>query len=493
MIMNVRNAAWAFLGALAVVSCAPVTPVSRRFQDGPTREAVQGVRDRIDLLCEDPGLAPCFIGIEIVRTDDGGLVYERFGDKLFHPASNMKLLTSATALHVLHRDFRFMTAAEADAAPVKGTLPGNLYVKGSGDPLVTTEDIDSMAARIRGSGIETIEGDLVGDVGLFDDVEKAPGWMWDDEPYSYAAPISALVVDGNSVKVLLKPGPREGDSVAVTTEPRTGFVKIINAAVTSRDTLIPPVTVERHPGTNDISVRGRVPPGSDLQPFLSSIANPGLYFLQILKERLLAHGVKVTGDIVTDTSRGTLHIADISHPLDSVLYLVNKQTNNLAAENLLKTLAAEETESAGTTAAGLAIVRDYLSSIGVDTTKVILADGSGLSFYNAVSPDAVVRLLLAAFRDTSIFRRFYESLPVAGVDGTLKNRMRGTIAAGNVHAKTGTLSGVSSLSGYVTTADRKVLAFSILGNILPGSVDALRRLQDSIMVLLTKSAIAGPN
>jgi D-alanyl-D-alanine carboxypeptidase/D-alanyl-D-alanine-endopeptidase (penicillin-binding protein 4) len=209
---------------------------------------------------------------------------------------------------------------------------------------------------------------------------------------------------------------------------------------------------------------------------------PEKYFLELFRDALEKHGVAVHGITRIDTSRPGFVLGTVAHTLDSVLHRINKPSDNLGAEILLKTLGIAESGGQGTAEGGLGVVKKYLAGTGVDTTRLILADGSGMSFYDAISPDAIIKLLTA--QSGEAFRRLYESLPVAGVDGTLKNRMRHGPAFGNVHAKTGSLTGVSALSGYVTTADHELLAFSMMCNHFPAEIVPLRAAQDSIMQIL---------
>lgn len=461
----------------------------------PSREQLPGTRNsvtehalqrEIDGILDDSLLAPCLTGVEILSLEGGKVLYERNGTKLFHPASNMKLLTTAAALNILANDFLFRTTVRADSPSHNGVLSGDLQVKGSGDPLLTTSHMDSLADLVRKSGIDTISGDLVGDVSYFDSLYWGAGWMWDDEPDADEAFITPLTVNANAVEVLVRPGRRIGDTTACLLEPRTGYVSIQNSGITSLDTLVPGLRVSRRRGENTIRIEGRIPPHSPEQHFLLSVWRPELYFLQLFAEKLVEHGVRIGGSLRLGTAAGKLQIAEVSHPIDSVIHRVNKQSDNIAAENLLKTLAAERSGQPGSAAGALVLVRSYLSGIGLDTAKMSLNDGSGVSWYNEIAPASVVELLRGIHEDRDRFERFYESLPVGGADGTLKNRLRGTSAAGNVRAKTGSLTGASALSGYVTSADGKLLAFSILCNHFPGQIGILRDVQDRIVDILAR-------
>lgn len=467
-----------------VILTTPVMTTAQPFRwTTPNRSLVE-LQHSIDTLLNDTSLIPCIIGVKIVSLHDGKVLYSKNNNLLYHPASNIKLLTTATALALLDSHFTFKTVVYADRAPEDGVLEGNLYIKGFGDPLFVTSDLDSLVIRIKEAGITTIEGNLIGDVTYFDDLYWGAGWMWDDEPEYYEAFITPLTINSNCVTIKVTPGQRKGDTLQYALEPPFPYFTIYNQGKTSSDTIIPPLNVTRLKHENTITINGGLSPKDAEQTFILSIWKPERYFLELLKSKLIEHGMEFDGKLFLDTVRGSFQVAEMSHPLDSVLHQINKPSDNLAAENLLKALAAEKVGTPGTANNGLMLVKSYLSSLGIDTTMMVLGDGSGLSPYNLVSPDAIVSLLQKQYENKVTFKRFLESLPIAGVDGTLKNRMKNSKAFMNVRAKTGTLLGVSTLSGYVTTADSTLLAFSIMTNHYPKELRTLRDTQDKIMELL---------
>jgi len=488
--MNLRNL---FSFAVLFVFLQACSTISTTRQTSPgTLTGRAQLQSKIDSILDDSVFAPSLIGMKIISLDDDKVLYTRNSGKLFHPASNMKLLTTSTAVSLLDKDFRFTTRTYSDREAKDGILSGNLYVKGSGDPLTNTADLDSMAASVKQLGINKITGNLVGNVTYFDDVPWGSGWMWDDEPDAYAAFITPLTVNDNAVHLTVRPGKANGDSLSFSVEPQTHYVPVTNYGVTSSDTSLPELSATRRKNDTTTIIRGHMKPGDPEQHLDMSVRKPEMYFLELLKDALNRNGVEVRGETRVDTAIGKIRLTESSHPLDSVVHRINKLSDNLAAENLLKTLSAEKHGTPGSAAEGLSIVKEYLSRIGIDTTKMTLADGSGLSFYDLVSPDIIVQILRNEYGDSSTFKRFYESLPVGGVDGTLKNRMRNTRAQGNVHAKTGSISGVSTLSGYVRTADGRMLAFSFMANHFPGMITSLRNAQDRVMELLANFSERNP-
>jgi D-alanyl-D-alanine carboxypeptidase/D-alanyl-D-alanine-endopeptidase (penicillin-binding protein 4) len=325
-------------------------------------------------------------------------------------------------------------------------------------------------------------------VSYFDDLYWGSGWTWDEEPASYGMFVSAIILNNNTIDVRVLPGLKTGDRPLVSLTPPTGYLSVENQAVTVADTVRTPLEISRkwRERSNVITVQGEVLLKNHGSTASLSVWKPELYAMTVLAEKLSEKGIRISG-VESDTIRsGGTEIASSSHRLDSAVTFMNKVSDNLTAEVLLKTLAAEKFGTPGRASAGTSAVCAFLNGIGIDTTKIAQADGSGLSRYNLTSPSAIIRLLQAMERDSAHFPAFFFSLPIAGVDGTIAKRMRGTKAEGNLRAKTGSLSAVSALSGYVRTADGELLAFSILMQNFPGSVRAYRATQDRIGVLLSE-------
>jgi PBP4 family serine-type D-alanyl-D-alanine carboxypeptidase len=376
----------------------------------------------------------------------------------------MKLLTTATALHELGRSYLFKTCVLVDSLTADGTVRGNLYLKGYGDPDLRISDLDSAALYLRSVGISQATGDVVGDNNYFDDLEWGNGWMWDDEPDPDVMFISALSVNKNCVSVTVSPTPAPSDSVLVSCSPPTPFVTIQKTAKTVRDSAKIPLRISRlfMERLNTVTVSGEVQAGGEIRQQRVSVWKPDLYAAQILKESLQRNGIFVFGQPrVGLTPAKARRVWEKDRSLESVILAMNKASDNLSAENILKTIGAHETGLPGSASNGIAAVNRFLATCGIDTAGHWIADGSGVSHYNLVTVDEIVRLLAAVAKSQEIFPALYASLPVADVDGSLHNRMVGTAAAGNLRGKTGTLSGVSSLSGYVTTREGELLAFGM--------------------------------
>lgn len=455
-------------------------------QGAPARQSSTPIspaefRERLGARLADPSLARSIVGISIVRVRDSSVVAERNASTLLHPGSNAKLFTTGAALAILPSGFRFRTSLWCDAGIDDGELRGNLYVLGGGDPLLDTSDVDSLAGMAAAAGIRTIDGDIVADLSLFDTLGWGRGWMWDDEPDPDEGFITPLSFNGASVSVALSPGAKAGDPLVCRVEPSGGYFGIDNASATLPPGNADSVEVTRTRGFDRIIVRGTMALGAPPETTTFSVRHPVAHFLHEFRDRLRARGIEFGGALRAGRTEGPVRLGALEHGLGEVLARINKDSDNLAAESVLKTIAARLSGEPGSAARGLRAVGAYISGFGVDSGSVILADGSGVSWYTAIAPSDVTALLLDQHSRTETFGTFYASLAKAARDGTLAGRMSGSAAAGRVAAKTGTLTGVSAVSGYVTTVSGELLAFSIIVNHFPGKASRLRALQDAIL------------
>lgn len=464
-------------------SCSPL------YHSQSDEAAVFNLKKSVDGILADSIFIPARVGIKVVSLSDGQALYERDSRALFHPASNLKLLTAATALHALGKNYKFRTAIYSDSIVENGVLLGNLCMKGFGNPDLTVEDLKGMAGLLKAIGIRRIRGDLVGDISFFDDLYWGKGWMWDDEPSSSEAFITPLTINHNSVKVFVKPGERAGGAVQARFDTETKYLDLVNAAITTSDTTTSTLEVTRkiNERLNTIVVKGVLPRNSPEQEFALSVWQPELYALSLFREELEREGIAVEGNSrLGSLGDGSRQLVLHEWPVDSVLINMMKMSDNLSAENTLKVIAAEKRGPPGTSSNGISIVNGFLSSLGIDTTAYLMVDGSGVSHYNLINAETLVELLCGMYRQKELIGLYRTSLPVAGVDGTLEKRMKGTSAEGRVRAKTGTLRDASSLSGYVQTEGGDVLAFSILMQDFIGSPKPYRDAQDKIAELLAR-------
>jgi D-alanyl-D-alanine carboxypeptidase/D-alanyl-D-alanine-endopeptidase (penicillin-binding protein 4) len=499
-----RRAAWKTAGVpaslaallLAGTLTASAHPYQKTATTAPTTaSAVDDLGVTIDAILADRRLDGAQAAVVVRSAQNGAMLYARNPDERLMPASNTKLFTSVAALDLLGPDHRFTTSVLATGARRGSVLHGNLYLRGTGDPTMLYPDYDELAAKVAASGVRTVLGNLVADDTWFDDIRYGTSWSWDDEDQYYNAGISALAAagdtdyDAGTVIVEALPAASAGQPAAVTLTPQTGYVTIVNRSTTvpagGEDTL----SIHREHGTNTIVVDGTVPVGGGSTKEWVAVWEPTGYAADLFRRALAAHGVRVFG--ASRPGAGTPAAARplASHDSMTLAELYTpflKLSNNMHAEILTKTLGRVEAGE-GSWDAGLGVIStDLAAKFGVDAATLRQADGSGLSRWDNIPPEEISDLLIAA-QSQPWFDTWYNALPIAGnparmVGGTLRNRMRNTPAANNVHAKTGTLTGASALSGYVTDADGERLVFSIIfNNYLSG---APTDLQDKIAIVL---------
>lgn len=459
---------------------------------------------RIDDALSAEAHAHAIWGVSIVDLTNGTTLYERNADRLLIPASNAKLYSTAAALEVLGPDFVFETVVSSPGIVANDTLHGPLVITGSGDPTIggRFRDGDELAIfrqwadELRTHGIRHIDGDIIGDDNFFDDTPLGYGWSWDDEPYWYSAELGALSFNDNCIDVTVF-ASTPGHPASITWRPfNTSYVTVENESVTVAADSLADEDYARSRATNHIRVRSRIVADEEQQESLS-ISNPTAYFVRVLREVLIREGITVSGQAVDiddidvpRPSSSTELLRHRSRPLSDIVSVVNKRSQNLYADQLLKVigtrLPADETDAPGGSAEnGIALASRVWATAGVDTSLAQIVDGSGLSRYNLATPRMTTHLLSWMWsRPPAIRDAFVDSLPVGGVDGTLAGRYDVGAARGEVRAKTGTVSNVSTLSGYVETDDGTPLAFSIMANNFVVDTDEIRDVQDLIVTTL---------
>ncbi|WP_345429223.1 D-alanyl-D-alanine carboxypeptidase/D-alanyl-D-alanine endopeptidase [Actinoallomurus vinaceus] len=456
----------------------------------PTAATSGDLKTDIDNILTDSRLNGASIGVIVRNAKTGAVLYDRNSDTQEIPGSNNKIETSTAAFGILGAGYRFKTTVYTRGA--------NLYLKGTGDPTLRGADYDKLAAAVAAKGIKKIKGNLIADDTWFDQEYTPPGWDPTDLPYSYGAGISALnvspddVFDAGSIGVTITPGT-EGQPVKVTLNPPTSVVQIVNHATTGKAGTSSTVSVDRTGGTNKIVVTGSYPANGGKEDHLSTAPNPTQYAADVFLRALKAHGVKVVGatkraatpkGAKAVTTRKSMTLSQLATPF-------LKLSNNQIAEILTKAIG-RKAAGKGTRTAGIAAISRYLKTLGVDTTKVKQTDGSGLSRTNKTTPKQA-SVILKAVQSKPWYSTWYNALPIAGqadklVGGTLASRMKGTAAAGNVHAKSGTLTGVTALSGYVKDDTGQPLIFSIMFNGYQGG--APKDIEDKIAIRLASGKSA---
>lgn len=458
-----RTSASLLAGTLVAALAWASAPSSPAVALDPSPGVADLTQD-LNQILGDPRLTIARAGVVVKSLANGEELYATDAGKLMLPASNTKLFTAAAAAETLGLDHRFTTSVLTSGRKAGSVLGGDLVLRGTGDPTMLAEDYDALAAEVADAGIKVVTGKLVADDTWFDAVRLGQDWAWDDETAYYAAPISALTAspdrDYDAGSVIVSVAASDG-KVKVSTTPETDYLKIVNRATVGTET---DVLIERQHGTRTVVITGTV--AGPYQEWVA-VDDPTAYASSLFRKALARHGVKVLGPTVAGAAGKDAKELAVkeSMPLSELLVPFMKLSNNMHAEILTKAMG-RKVAGQGTWAAGLKVSTDFARAHGVQVLN--MRDGSGLSRRDGFTPASIVQLLTAV-RGKPWFQAWYDSLPVAGnadrfVGGTLRSRMRNTPAAGNVRAKTGSLTGVTALSGYVTSADGEPLAFSIMLN-----------------------------
>lgn len=454
------------------------------------------VQELNQLLNNDPILAGGLAGVSVRSADSGEIIYEHIADTRLRPASNMKLLTAASALSVLGEDYRFKTELLSNGNQRGSVHHGDIYIKGYGDPTLLQEDFSEMAKKLKEKGIKIIKGQLIADDSWYDDERLSEDIIWNDESYYYGAQISALTAspnedyDAGSVIVEVKPGKREGKQPEITLQPDNRYVKINNEAKTVSATEEKDIDIVREHGSNEITITGTMPLAATSSREWIAVWEPTQYALALLSDALAAEGIKLHGGLTQGVAprQAKVLFAQQSIPLSQLLIPFMKLSNNTHAEILIKEMG-KVVKDEGSWDAGLAVLADELKKWGVDEETTLLRDGSGISHVTLLPANELSQLLYEVQKEPW-FDAYFLSLPEAGhtdrmVGGTLRNRMKNSPAEGQVYAKTGSISTVSSLSGYVDKQSGERYVFSIiLNNIVDGSKGKI--IEDKIATILAK-------
>lgn len=460
--------------------------------------APSALRRDIDRIVASPPLAHAWWGIEVRSLRSGRVLYARDAEKNFKPASTLKLVTAAAALDSFGPDARLRTTVEtAGRLDAFGRILGDVYLVGRGDPNLSgrfhagrpTAPLEELAEALRASGVRRIEGRLIGHEGLFQGDRRGEDWAWNDLVWSYGAEVSALSFNDNTAQLSASAGERAGDLLVVDRDPATAHYSVVSTAVTSSAGSKPELVLRADPGSNLFRLSGSMPLAAEPWAASVAIADPARYAAVVFSEVLAAKGIRATGSVATSSDplpQGLRVLAAReSEPMSEILKVLNKRSLNLHTEMLLRLLGSR-VKGEGTVEAGHEAASDFLTRQKVPADTWDMRDASGLSRSDVVTPHGLVALLAAMDRHphAAVFR---ESLPVAGVDGTLEGRMKGTPAQGRVSAKTGSIRHVNALAGYAThrTGERLVFAIVLNHHTTSGTV-AVRAIDDIVNALVTR-------
>jgi D-alanyl-D-alanine carboxypeptidase/D-alanyl-D-alanine-endopeptidase (penicillin-binding protein 4) len=446
-------------------------------QPGARITPLDSLRRDLDHLIRDKRFASAHIGVSVQTLRAGEAIYEFNERKTFIPASIMKLFTTAAAVSYLSPSFKFTTTMYTDGDITDGTLRGNVILKGTGDPTLGSkyfhgeyaDGLKDLAKALRNLGVRRIGGDILVDDSYFNATPLGRGWSWDDEPFCFSAKRSALVYQDNCVEVLVLPGPDEGAPASLRTEPDTDALRIVNLVTTGEEGNEADLELSRDMRADVVILSGVIPADSEGISLSIAVGDPAYFAAAMFRSHLTEANIILAGlpsgrrqEAQTDPSKRTFRGSFSSPTLSEILKVVNKRSRNLPAEQLFLALGSEVKGSARAEEA-VEAVQEFLEDNNIDVRNFHMVDGSGLSRYNLVTPGTVVDLLRVV-AEKSYFAPFYDSLSIAGVDGTLQHRTKGTPCENNLRGKTGSMNRISNLAGYVATRDGEVMVFSFMCN-----------------------------
>jgi D-alanyl-D-alanine carboxypeptidase/D-alanyl-D-alanine-endopeptidase (penicillin-binding protein 4) len=455
---------------------------------------------QIETTFNDSRFESAFWGVKIKSLETGEVWYERNANKLFMPASNQKIPTTATALEVLGPDYKFTTTYTLGGVRDGSVWKGDLVAWSNGDPTLynrlmssPTELFEKVAATLKEQGITVITGSVVGDDSAFSDQRIGYGWTHGGLDTWYSAEFGPLQLNENYVDLQIIPPAKEGEELLITPNIKSNYFQIRNniKVVKEGETR---VSVTREYGSTEIVLSGTAVIGSPAFERSPSVPNPTLWYATVLQETLEASGISVEGEPldITDATPDWLQnwesaeremiLEHKSAPLSDVLAVLMKRSQNLYAETMPLVVGYEKTGK-GEFRAGEKYVEETLQKFGIKPNEFVYGDASGLSRYNYISPNHLILILEGMLKSPNA-EVWKKTFPIAGVDGTLRARMKGTLAEGNVRAKTGTIANTRGLSGYVTTKDGEELVFSFLVNGHTVGDSATNAVTDGVLALL---------
>lgn len=446
---------------------------------------------RLDTLIKYQLPAGSNVSISAYDLTANKTLYSYQADKLSRPASTMKLLTTITALARPEANEPFRTEVWYKGVIERDTLKGDIYVVGGFDPEFDDEALDSLAGRVARLPFSVIQGRVYGDVSMKDSLYWGSGWLWDDTPYSFQPYLSPLMLDKGVVTVTASPGV-QGDTARLECTPASSYYTLSNTTKT-RTPSAGRFRVSRNwlENGNDITVSGNV---DGKRTGTVNIYSSQDFFMHTFMERLRSKGIRCPSDYAfNEFQKDSAAVQMAAHytPVQTVVNQIMKESDNLNAEAMLCRLGAQFTGSGHVSAEdGLSAIRQLIKKLGYAPDRYNLADGCGLSNYNYVSSELLVAFLKFAYSRTDVFQKLYKALPIGGVDGTLKNRMRkGTLSYKNVHAKTGSFTAINCLAGYLKANNGHQVAFAIMNqNALSGK--EARAFQDAVCDEIIKMRVS---
>ncbi|MFC2074718.1 D-alanyl-D-alanine carboxypeptidase/D-alanyl-D-alanine-endopeptidase [Bdellovibrionota bacterium] len=441
---------------------------------------------KIDKILDNRELKHTKMGVKVISLDKGDTLFEKNADLPLIPASNAKIITAATALKLMKPSYKFKTSIFTNGKIQNGVLNGNLYIKGTGDTFFVTEQIYYIANELSREGFKEVTGNLIIDDTYFDIDYKIPSG-----DRAFVAPVGAVSANFNSIAIYVRPGKRVGDPAIVILDPPNSFVSVKNKSQTvstKKKTSLNVKRISAGKNKNKIEVTGKISINTPERRYYRSISNPPIYAGAVIQSVFAQRGIKIRGDILR--GKTPKQAKELLQYNSKSLALVTKDllnfSNNMIADQLVKSMGAFKHDAPGSMKNGLDAIKEELTSMGIPLKNFKLVDGSGFDRKNRLTAEQILKVMEQIQKDPELFPAFWFGMTVAGIEGTLEKRFLKTAAKGRLRAKTGSLTGVSSLVGFAPSADGELLAFAILMNDSKGKSRELQRFQDQIGDLLCR-------
>lgn len=428
-------------------------------------------------------------GIMVYNPETKDTIYRKNETDALIPASNVKLFTTSAALSIMGGDYKLSTKLLSDDYNIAdGVINGNLYIKGFGNSLMTAEDLDSLALMLRAIGIHKITGSLVADNFYFDSLYNRKDWIENDKTVFTLPPISALTINRNIINFTFSSAGKYNSSLRYSAYPSSPYIKIINNAKVTKYRSRPVIKQRLTAEGYEFVISSGLRKSSRYHQYSVSLDNPGAFIAFLFQGQLEYAGIE-TGSppMLGRAPDNTIELGAASIYMKDLVSIINKRSDNFLAENLFKTLGAYYNRNDGSSMYAVLSIAKFVKENEIFSTGSSLVDGSGLSRFNLTSTGSLVALLDKMYSNRDLFNDFYNSLSVAGVDGTLADRLNGTYAENNLHGKTGTLRGVSALSGYLQSRSGEVYIVSIIFEFSRGSSYKFKGIEDQIIRVIAES------
>ncbi|MCC2667227.1 MAG: dacB [Gammaproteobacteria bacterium] len=426
------------------------------------------------------------VGIQIKSMRSGEVLFSKNAQDLLIPASVMKILTAEAALLYLGPNYTFPTRLSTDASRIKGgVINGNVYLIHSGDPSLTYTDLTDLLITLKSRHIKEIKGNVYIDTTAYDQANFGPGWIWHDKQYCYAAPINASIINHNCLSFKILPAKVAGHRASIIPNPHYYYSGIENSVITNKSKRFHPCYMQLTNTASGISISGCIPKGRYASGATTVIQDILGYNKSLMHWLFRRYGIQVNGTITAGSAPSNLHLIAVhqSKPLYLLVKEMLKKSDNVIAGSLFKKMGELYSRQPGSWKNGSEAVKQILAQkADVNSSQLSILDGSGLSSANRIKPAQMMQVLNFAFHHSQTNEQFISALPIAGVDGTLKHRLYNV--ARRVYAKTGTISGVTSLAGYVINKSKEPIAFVIIVNRRHGNIWKYRKMEDEIVTAL---------